>query len=355
MIKILIVDDSISVRQFFTEFFSREPDFEVVGCAEDGESALRMVRKLKPDVVTMDVNLPDYDGFVVTRLIMEQNPVPIVIISAVYSASDAELGFKMLDTGALAFHNKPAINDKFFNEKMAEIIMSVRLMSEVKVVRRRIKLKKKDALSSPEGSDAFEYKRKNAAAKIVCIGASTGGPQAVKQVLLSLPNNFNVPVLIVQHISTGFLEGMVNWLSENTGHNVKIVAQNEILQAGVIYFAPEDHHIQISSKRRVSLSKGPAVNGICPTIAELFSSAAENLGDGVVGVLLTGMGRDGAEGLLDIRRKGGYTIAQDKETSIIFGMPGEAVKLGAAVSVLPLEKIGEDITRYVLESYGEER
>ncbi|SME87770.1 chemotaxis-specific protein-glutamate methyltransferase CheB [Desulfovibrio gilichinskyi] len=353
MIKILIVDDSASVRNFFSEFFSNEPDLEVVGCAEDGEAAFRMVKELNPDVVTMDVNLPDHDGFAVTRRIMEENPVPIVIISAVYSASDAEIGFRMLDTGALAFHNKPSINDKFFRERMNEIIMSVRLMSEVRVVRRRNRVQKNVEHLDTETMKNFRQNMKNAKAKIVCIGASTGGPQALKQVLIDLPKSLPVPVLIVQHISSGFLEGLVNWLHEKTGHNIKIAAQNEILEAGVIYFAPEDSHIQVSSKRRVILLQNPAVNGIRPTIAKLFSSIAANFGEGGVGVLLTGMGRDGADGLLEIRRNGGYTIAQDKETSIIFGMPGEAVKLGAAVSVLPLEKIGQDINRYILDSYGE--
>ena len=353
MIKILIVDDSASVRKLFLEFFSNEPDLEVVGCAEDGESAFRMVKELKPDVVTMDVSLPDHDGFAVTRRIMEHNPVPIVIISAVYSASDAEIGFRMLDTGALAFHNKPSINDKFFHERMNEIIMSVRSMSEVKVVRRRNRVQKKVEHCAAKPMEFFRQNMKNSKAKIVCIGASTGGPQALKQVLFDLPKSLPVPVLIVQHISNGFLQGLVNWLHDNTGHNIKIAAQDEILEAGVIYFAPEDTHIQVSSKRRVILSQNPAVNGIRPTIAEMFSSVAANFGEGCVGVLLTGMGRDGADGLLQIRNNGGYTIAQDKETSIIFGMPGEAVKLGAAVSVLPLEKIGPDINRYLLGSYGE--
>ncbi|WP_291329757.1 chemotaxis-specific protein-glutamate methyltransferase CheB [Desulfovibrio sp. UCD-KL4C] len=353
MIKILIVDDSASIRKFFLEFFSNEPDLEVVGCAEDGESAFRMVKELKPDVVTMDVSLPDYDGFAVTRRIMEHTPVPIVIISAVYSASDVEIGLRMLDTGALAFHNKPSLNDKFFHERMNEIIMSVRSMSEVKVVRRRNRVQKNVEHRPVKPMKYFRQNVKNTKAKIVCIGASTGGPLALKQILFDLPKTLPVPVLIVQHISSGFLQGLVNWLRDNTGHNIKIAVQDELLKAGVVYFAPEDTHIQVASKGRVILSQNPAVNGIRPTIAEMFSSVAANFKEGCVGVLLTGMGRDGADGLLEIRHNGGYTIAQDKETSIIFGMPGEAVKLGAAVSVLPLEKIGPDINRYLLESYGE--
>ncbi|WP_031479521.1 chemotaxis-specific protein-glutamate methyltransferase CheB [Maridesulfovibrio frigidus] len=348
MIKVLIVDDSASVRLLLTEFFSREPDFEVVGCAEDGKSALRMVRQLNPDVVTMDVNLPDYDGFTVTRRIMEQNPVPIVIISAVYTASDAEVGFRLLDTGALAFHNKPAINDEFFNESMAEIVMSVRAMSEVKLVRRKATpggyvAPSHNSNKKPYGSCPVKGPVN---AKIVCIGASTGGPQALKQVLMSLPHDLPVPVMIVQHISTGFLEGLANWLHTNTGHNIQIAKDDETLKACTVYFAPEDYHIQISSKLKVTLTNLPAVNGIRPTVEGMFESVARNIGGGAVGVLLTGMGSDGAAALLEIRRRCGYTIAQDKETSIIFGMPGEAVKIGAAIAVLPLGEIADAIVKH---------
>ncbi|OEU67775.1 MAG: chemotaxis response regulator protein-glutamate methylesterase [Desulfovibrio sp. S3730MH75] len=350
MIKVLIVDDSASVRLLLTEFFLREPDFDVVGCAEDGESAIRMVRQLNPDVVTMDVNLPDYDGFTVTRRIMEQNPVPIVIISAVYTASDAEVGFRLLDTGALAFHNKPAINDEFFNESMAEIVMSVRSMSEVKLVRRKAKPGGYVAPSRSSSNNSYGFSPGNGHvnAEIVCIGASTGGPQALKQVLMSLPQNLPVPVVVVQHISTGFLEGLVNWLYNSTGHNIQIANDGEVLKAGTVYFAPEDQNIEISSKLKVILTNSPAVNGIRPTVAGMFDSVARNIGSGVVGVLLTGMGSDGAEGLLEIRRRCGYTIAQDKETSIIFGMPGEAVKIGAAIAILPLGEIADAIVQHTI-------
>ncbi len=350
MIKILIVDDSAPVRVLLTDFFSREPDFQVVGCAEDGESAIRMVRQLNPDVVTMDVNLPDYDGFTVTRRIMEQNPVPIVVISAVYTASDAEVGFRLLDTGALAFHNKPALNDEFFSESMAEIVMSVRLMSEVKLVRRKARPVGYIAPSHSFDNKSYGFCPANGPvnAKIVCIGASTGGPQALKQVLMSLPKDLPVPVVIIQHISTGFLEGLVNWLQDKTGHNIQVAKNGEALKVCTVYFAPEDYHIQISSTLKVTLTSSPAVNGIRPTIESLFDSVARNIGGGVVGVLLTGMGSDGAQGLLDIRRRGGYTIAQDKETSIIFGMPGEAVKIGAAIAVLPLGEIADAIVKHTI-------
>ncbi|WP_321404587.1 chemotaxis-specific protein-glutamate methyltransferase CheB [Maridesulfovibrio sp.] len=349
MIKVLIVDDSASVRMLFAELFKREDDFEVVGCAEDGYSALRMVRDLKPDVVTMDVNLPDCDGFRVTRMIMEQNPVPIVVISAVYSASDAEIGFRLIDTGALAFHNKPALKSENFEEQMQEIILSVRLMSEVKVVRRKSRYRS-GTVPEPPASSSIDClpMPSSCKGKVICIGASTGGPQAIKCVLSSLPNNFPAPILIVQHMSEGFTDGLVNWLKNNTGHDVCVAAHGDVLKSGRVYFAPEGLHMEISAGLKIVLTAGPCVNEIRPSASVLFSSAARNLGSSVVGVLLTGMGRDGADGLLEIKNSGGYTIAQDKESSIVFGMPGEAVKIGAAKSILPINNIGAHLCRIFL-------
>ncbi len=339
------MDDSSSVRELFKEMFKREADFEVVGCAEDGESALSMVRELSPDVVTMDVKLPDDDGFSVTRRIMEQCPVPIVIVSAFYSSTDAELGFRLLDTGALAFHDKPGFSSPDFAERMAEIIMTVRLMSEVRVVRRKSRFRrehkdisvKKDVMRIPQSSRI----------RLVCVGASTGGPQAIKQMLMDLPKEFSVPVVVVQHMSGGFIEGMVNWLKDMTGHDIRIARSGETLKPGVIYFGPEDSHLEVSSNLVVILSDAPPVSGIRPTVSALFASAARNLGPGCVAVLLTGMGRDGADEMLEIRRAGGHTIAQDEDSSIVFGMPGEAVRLGAAEAVLPLGQIGAQIVEFI--------
>ncbi|WP_027721362.1 chemotaxis-specific protein-glutamate methyltransferase CheB [Maridesulfovibrio zosterae] len=348
MIKVLIVDDSKSVCELFKEMFNREDDFEVVGCAEDGASALRMVKDLAPDVVTMDVNLPDFDGFTVTRSIMEESPVPIVIVSAVYSSSDAELGFRLLDTGALSFHDKPALNSDDFYGQMAEIIMSARLMSEVRVVRRKGRLKKDNCIKISEDT-AFEGLH-NYPKEVICIGASTGGPQAVKAILMSLPVGFPAPIIVIQHMSSGFTAGMVNWLIDNTGHNIKIAEHGEIIRPGVVYFGPEEYHLEVSADRKVVLSESPAVNGIRPTVSALFDSVARNIGRLAVAVLLTGMGRDGADELLKIRRSGGHTIAQNRETSIVFGMPGEAVRIGAAVQVLPLEKIGPELVNHICGS-----
>lgn len=351
MIRVLIVDDSASVRTLFKEMFERESDFEVVGCAEDGDAALSMVRNLKPDVVTMDVKLPDDDGFTVTRRIMEQYPVPIVIVSAVYSSTDAELGFRLLDTGALAFHDKPGFTSPDFPERMDEIIMTVRLMSEVRVVRRKSRFRFDGNRLARQNN--FPEISKCSHIRLVCIGASTGGPQAIKQVLMDLPERFSVPVAIVQHMSGGFIEGMINWLKDMTGHDIRIASSGEILQPGVIYFGPEDYHFEVASNLMAVLSQRAPVNGIRPTVSALFSSAATAVGSECIGVLLTGMGRDGADELLDIRKAGGHTIVQDEETSIVFGMPGEAARLGAAEKILPLDKIGAEIVELVCDGAEE--
>ncbi|WP_320169377.1 chemotaxis-specific protein-glutamate methyltransferase CheB [Maridesulfovibrio sp.] len=351
MIKVLIVDDSAVVQELFTEMFGREGDFEVVGCAGNRDEALQKVRELRPDVVTMDVNLPGCDGFSVTRMIMEECPVPIVIVSAFYSSQDAELGFRLLDTGALAFHDKPAYGSPDFHDSMKEIIMSVRLMSEVRVVRRKSRFRHSSRESGKVAPARTAFSGNTR--KVVCIGASTGGPQAVKQVLMDIPVGFSAPVIIVQHMSCGFTQGMVNWLRENTGHDIMIAKAGDVFKPGVVYFAPEGYHLEISATRTAVLSEDPPMNGIRPSVSSLFASAARNLGRACVGVLLTGMGRDGAAELLEIRKMGGHTIAQDEETSIVFGMPGEAVKIGGAVSVLPLDRIGPEITKIVYSGAGE--
>lgn len=346
MIRVLIVDDSASVRELLSGFISDQEDMEVAGMATSGAEALAMVKKLRPDVVTMDIHLPDMDGFRVTRRIMEEYPLPIVIISSVVSSSDAEAGFRALDCGALILMDKPAFNDPDFKESMDDIIHTVRLMSEVRVVRRRARVEFPSPARS--GDRGMEDSLSGVGGiKVVCIGVSTGGPQALKKVFEVLPESFPVPILVVQHMSKGFLEGMVNWLDSVVPLKVKTAVSGEKVRAGTIYFAPEDKHMLINPDMVISLSSSGPEEGIRPSAGVLFSSVARNIGSGTIGLIMTGMGRDGAAGLLEMRESGGYTIAQDRESSIVFGMPGEAVRIGAARKVLPLESISMELLNKV--------
>lgn len=346
MIRILIVDDSVSVRELLFRYFSDQEDMEVVGMAATGKKALEMVQSCQPDVVTMDIHLPDIDGFKVTRRIMENSPLPIVIISSVVSPSDSDSGFRALDSGALTMLDKPSLSDPSFEDRMNEIIYTVRLMSEVKVVRRRGK-------SSDSGSGRVQrqlssvdpvlpYGNKENI-KLICIGVSTGGPQALKKILSSLPASYPIPIVVIQHMSKGFLDGMVSWLDNTINLSVKAAVAGEAANSGTVYFAPEDKHLLISSDLTLSYSLPKFSDGIIPSVGVTFSSAAKNLRSKAVGIIMTGMGRDGAAELLEMRKAGAYTVAQNKESCIVFGMPGEAVRLGAAVDVLSLEAISEEL------------
>lgn len=348
MIRVLIVDDSVSVRELLFRLISEQKDMEIVGMAATGAEALNMVRKLKPDVVTMDISLPDMDGFKVTRRIMEEFPLPIVIISSVASPLDSDSGFRALDSGALTLMDKPRLNDPCFDKNMNEIIHTLRLMSEVKVVRRRVKKDKADdIIINNQISREYQPSSNRGTYKVICIGVSTGGPQALKKILTSLPESFSIPILIVQHMSKGFLDGMITWLDSMTPLKVKVADSGEKVQGGTVYFAPEEMHMHINTDLKISFSKTKTSDGIMPSVGELFSSAARNIGADAVGVIMTGMGRDGAAGLLEMREAGAYTIAQDKESSIVFGMPGEAVKLGAAGKVFSLDAITFELLNFV--------
>ncbi|WP_027180052.1 chemotaxis-specific protein-glutamate methyltransferase CheB [Maridesulfovibrio bastinii] len=346
MIRILIVDDSISVRELLYRYFSDQEDMEVAGMAVTGAEAIEKVHKLKPDIVTMDIHLPDMDGFQVTRRIMEESPLPIVIISSVASPDDSDDGFRALDSGALTLIDKPRLCDSDFEDNMNDIIHTVRLMSEVKVVRRRIKKNLINSGPVLSGRSGIKDSTPKENIEAVCIGTSTGGPQALKAVLGALPENYPLPILVVQHMSKGFLEGMVSWLDNVIPLKVKAADAGETVRGGFVYFAPEEKHMRVNSDLTVSFSSGSASDGIIPSVSVLFASAARNLGHRAAGIIMTGMGRDGAAELLEMRKAGAYTIAQNKESCTVYGMPGEAVKLGAAIDILPLEEISGELLNF---------
>ncbi|HEY6837267.1 MAG TPA: chemotaxis-specific protein-glutamate methyltransferase CheB [Geobacteraceae bacterium] len=339
MIKILIVEDSPVEQQLLTHVFDSQPDMRVVGAVDDGEHALTAVRLLRPDVVTMDIHMPRLNGFETTRRIMEDNPLPIVVVSGSIGTTDAEKAFHAIEAGALAVVRKPSgPGHPDHAADVRELVKTVRMMSEVKVVRR---WPRSSPLELSPGRPARSEGVVPAKVRVVAIGASTGGPTVLRDILAALPKSFPVPVLVVQHMAKGFMESFVAWLEMTSGFPARIAAQGEYLLPGRAYFAPDGVHMLATGDGRVILSNEEPDGGLRPSVARLFRSVAEVFGRSAIGVLLTGMGRDGAEDLRLMRERGAVTVVQDRESSVVFGMPGEAVNLGAADHVLPPERIAE--------------
>jgi len=336
MIKVLIVDDSPVVQEFLKHILSSSPEIDVVDLANNGEEALEFVRKKKPDVITMDIHMPKMDGFETTRRIMETQPVPIVVVSGSSTVKEMSTAFKAMEAGAVAIVSRPkGIGHAAHEITAKELIQTVKLMSEVKVVKRS-PLLRKPAVPLATEADVVGMGRK---IQVVAIGASTGGPIVLQTILSGLAKKFPAPILIAQHISSGFIAGFVQWLSESSGFPVHLAADGGLLLSGHAYVAPEGYHLMVKHDNRIALKKNENINRLSPLVSCLFESVAKVFGQGAIGILLTGMGRDGAEGLKLMKEKGAITIAQDKKTSVVFGMPKEAIELDAATHVLSPDQI----------------
>jgi two-component system chemotaxis response regulator CheB len=337
MIKVLIVDDSASMRMFLEHLFSADPKLTVVGAVADGEEAIAAVELLAPDVITMDIAMPRMNGLDATRRIMETRPTPIIILSGVLDTEEVVSSFRAMEAGAVAALPKPrGAGHPDHEREVASLIQTVKLMSEIKLVKRWAR-SGKAASSSPASATAGAPA--SIRPQVVAIGASTGGPLVIQTILAGLGKGFSLPVLIVQHMAQGFIQGFAQWLSFSSSLPVHIAAHGEELLPGHAYLAPDGFHLLAEGGNRLALSGDAPENGLRPAVAALFRSVAGVYGRNAVGVLLTGMGRDGVAELLLLKEKGAVTIAQDKASSVIHGMPGEAIKLGAATYTLPPEKI----------------
>jgi len=339
MIRVLVVEDSPTVSEFLLQILCSDPAIEVVGTAETGEEALEAVERFRPDIITMDIHMPRMNGFDATRRIMETHPTPIVIVSGAADATDTAKAFRAIESGALAVLSKPAGQGHPEHEQTkADLVRTVKLMSEVKVVRRWPRYRPPE--EGPETSlcKGIRLQATQSQPRIVAIGASTGGPPVLQTILAALPKNFPIPVLIVQHIAAGFTQGLVEWLAQSSSLPVHLPAHGQVVLPGHVYVAPDGLHMAVGADHVQLRSDGPEA-GLRPSVACLFRSVAKAYGPSAVGVLLTGMGKDGAWELKLMKEQGAMTIAQDRETSVVHGMPGEAIRLGGATYVLPPEKI----------------
>jgi len=349
MIKVLITEDSPVIRGYLKHIMSSDPEIEVVGTAQDGEEAVKMVAMYRPDVVTMDIHMPKMDGFEATRKIMETHPVPIVIVSASWNPEEVDKTFRTMEAGAVAALEKPrGMGHPNANSSVRELLQTVKLMSEVKVVRRWAKHRHTRVTpesAAPVGGKAAKIENDY---QLVAIGASTGGPLVLQAILSGLPKDFPIPVAIVQHIATGFLSGLRDWLARNSKIQVHIAENKEMLQPGHAYLAPDGFQMGVDKYGRIIMNKDMPQYTLCPSVSYLFRSVIESYHNRVVCILCTGMGRDGADEMKLLRSQGGTTIAQDKETSIVHGMPGEAIKLNGATYILPSNRIAEKLVNLVV-------
>jgi two-component system chemotaxis response regulator CheB len=345
VIKTLVVDDSRAVSEFLMHILNSDPEIQVIGVAHNGEEALEAVKNKKPDVITMDIRMPKMNGLEATRLIMERHPTPIVIVSGTWDVEEAA-SFRAIEAGALAVLPRPMGIGHPDHEAMAhELVQTVKLMSEVKVVKRWSRPRNVGTMPSVPSLPEVRLKQVPAEIKLVAIGASTGGPIVLQEILSSLPRDYPLPILIVQHIAAGFVSGFAEWLAHSSGYPVHVASHGERLLPGRAVVAPDEFHLGVSTTDRIVLSGSEPENGLRPSVSFLFRSVAHVFGRFAVGVLLTGMGRDGAHELKVMKEEGAITIAQDEESSVIHGMPGEAVNLDAATYVLSPEGIASVLTR----------
>lgn len=332
-------------RALLVSIINRDPGLEVVGQARDGEQAVKLAAELRPDVITMDVHMPKLDGLEATRRIMADTPTPIVVISAI-DPKDVNLSFQAIGSGALAVLAKPSgPMAPDFNERAAEITSTVKNMAGVRVVKRRAQLaaptpdtRQPTPAAAPQASPATRRR-----IELVAIGSSTGGPDALGKIIGALPATIPVPILIVQHITVGFHQGLVDWLSNVTPLTVKLGEEGHKPVPGEVILAPGEHHMAIDLSKRLKLTTESPVRGHRPSATHLFRSVASVYGANALGVILTGMGDDGADGLVELKGAGGWVIGQDEATSVVYGMPREAAVRGAVSQVLPLPEIAGGI------------
>jgi two-component system chemotaxis response regulator CheB len=348
MVRVLVVEDSPVVREFLLRVLCADPEIDVVGTAETGEEAFAAVGRLKPDIVTMDVHMPKMNGFDTTRRIMECHPTPILIVSGRIDGTETASVFRAIESGALAVLPRPSgVGHPEHERTAAYFVHTVKLMSEVKVVRRWPRVRPGAPL--PGASLSAEGQRGTTPKEIrmVAIGASTGGPPVLRMILSGLPKDFPSPVLIVQHIAAGFTQGFVEWLAQSSNLPVQLPVHGQEVLPGRVYVAPDGSHTTVATGGRIWLNTDGPENGLRPSVSTLFRSVSKSYGQSAIGVLLTGMGKDGATELKLMRDRGSVTIAQDEESSVIYGMPGEAIRLGGATYVLSPDKISIMLTSLV--------
>jgi two-component system chemotaxis response regulator CheB len=347
-IRVLVVDDSAFMRKLITEIINDDPDLEVAGYARNGQDALKKLEKLDVDVVTLDVEMPVMDGLETLKRIMEMRPLPVVMLSS-QTRRGSETTIHALSLGAVDFIAKPSgppgDGSSALDGVAAEIKSKVRLAATARL--QPSEPAKRPRLVKPPSLPVFDRPASGGAEKIVIIGSSTGGPKALEGVFTSIPANLPAAMVVVQHMPKDFTRSFAERLNSLCPFPVKEASDGDLVENGKVLIAPGDYHLIITPDRRVKLNQDERVMFLRPAIDVTMEKLPAVYGSKILGVILTGMGRDGAKGMAEIKKAGGITIAQDKNTSTIYSMPRVVAEEGNADYILPLDQIGRVITELI--------
>ncbi|MBW3662508.1 MAG: chemotaxis-specific protein-glutamate methyltransferase CheB [Actinobacteria bacterium] len=352
LIRVLVADDSATSRTFLVGILSAHPGIVVVGQARDGAEAVALTTRLQPSIVVMDAVMPGMDGFEATQRIMADVPTPVLVVTSALDPSDVALALRSVEVGALAVLPKPTGGtDDGARREAAGFARKVVTLASVRVIRRYPGAGSRgQRRSATDVATAQVVSPRRAVIEIVAVAASTGGPRVVYELLSALPRDLPVPVLVVQHIAEGFVEGFARWLDAGTELVVRLAVEGEPLTPGTVLVAPEDRHLRVDHLRRVVLDDGPPIGGFRPAATALFESIAEAYGDRGAGVMLSGLGDDGLAGLLSLHASGGVVLAQDEATCAVFGMPGVVAAAGIAQTVGPVGALAEQILQHTAKA-----
>ncbi len=338
--RVLVVDDSPLICKLLTAMIHTDPQLRVVGTAGNGREAIEMVWQLQPDLITMDVVMPVLDGLEATKQIMAYRPTPILIITSGVATQGMELVFKAMSYGALDVLDKASLNlGENQTSRVALLTERIKLLARVPVIHHPL------ARIEAHRHTHAQFAPRPAGHRIVAIAASTGGPPALALVLKTLPADLGCGVVIVQHIASGFDQGLVDWLDAESNWSVAVAERGVVIQAGYAYVAPAGFHMRVADGGTIHLDDEPECNGLKPSATVLFESVARVYGERAVAVILTGMGADGTAGLKHIKQARGYVIAQNEASSAVFGMPKAAIEAGVVDVVCPLTEIPGAIER----------
>lgn len=337
-IRVLIAEDSAVIRDILAHMLGSAKDIGVIGQAEDGVDAVRMAARLSPEVITMDIRMPRMDGLEAIRQIMQKTPTPIIVVANSIHDADFNISFKAIEAGAMTVVEKPrGLSSKEYETIQNQLVAAVRMVANLKVVARW------PSVNLPGAARPLPHSLQNRLIQVIAIATSTGGPGVLKQILGQLPQDFAFPMVVVQHITSGFIEPMVSWLNDEVKISVVTAKAGDHLEPGKVLVAPSDFHLAIAPGGIIRLEDSPPIKGQRPSADRFFASVAQTYSSSAVGIVLTGMGEDGADGIETLGKTGAHIIAQNEQSSIVFGMPSQAIQCGVVDEVLSPDEIAQTL------------